>query len=414
MKETGLGLDSKALDELLVGVKNPEDFNQMLRGLTKSLIERALEAELTVHLGHELGKTIGNEAGNVRNGKSKKRVQGEFGAVELEIPRDRQSSFEPQLIAKGQRRSEVLDKAILSLYARGMSTRDIEAQLKELYQVDVSPALISSVTDAILDEVKAWQNRPLAALYPIVYLDCIFVKLRSRESGAVHTQAVFVAVGVNLDGYKDVLGLWIERNEGAKFWLGVLTELKNRGLEDVFIFCVDGLKGFPQAIETVFPKSQVQLCMVHLLRYCLNFVPWKERKAVAADLKAIYNAPTEEQAKLALEAFERQWNTQFPAIAQAWRRNWDRIIPIFDYPSEIRRAIYTTNVIESLNYTLKKVVKTRGAFPDEDSLFKVLYLAIRNAQTDWTMPIRDWKPALNWFATIFGDRLTDRMRTQNP
>jgi putative transposase len=413
MKEAGVGLDPKVLDELLEGVKKPEDFNQMLRGLTKSLIERALEAELTVHLGHEAGKAVGNESRNVRNGKSKKTVQGQLGRVELEIPRDRQSSFEPQLIGKGQRRTEVLDKAILSLYARGMSTRDIEAQIKELYDVDVSPTLISTVTDTVLEEVKAWQNRPLSNLYPIVYLDCIFVKLRHRETGMVSSQAVFVAVGVNLDGYKEVLGLWIERNEGAKFWLGILTELKNRGLEDVFIFCVDGLKGFPQAIEAVYPKSQVQLCMVHLLRYCLNFVPWKERKAVAADLKAIYSAATEQQAELALEAFEKQWNNQFPAIAQAWHRNWDRIIPIFDYPQDIRRAIYTTNVIESLNYTLKKVVKTRGAFPDEDSLFKVLFLAIQNAQTDWTMPIRDWKKALNWFATIFGDRLTDRMRTQN-
>lgn len=284
----------KLLDGLLAGVKNPEDFNQMLRGLAKDLMERALAAEMTVHLGHEHGQAVVNAAGNVRNGSSKKRVQGEYGAVELEIARDRQGSFEPQLIEKGQRRTELLDKAILSLYARGMSNRDIEAQLKDLYEVEVSPTLISTVTDAVLEQVKAWQNRPLAALYPIVYLDCIFVKL--RESGVVRSQAVFVAIGVNLEGHKEVLGLWIEANEGAKFWLGVLSELKSRGLEDVLIFCVDGLKGFPQAIEAVYPKSQVQLCMVHLLRYCLNFVPWKLRKAVAADLRAIYSAPTEAQA----------------------------------------------------------------------------------------------------------------------
>jgi putative transposase len=404
------GIDPKVLDELVAGIQSSEDFKDLLKQLNKGLLERVLEAEMTHHLGHESGGAVTNAEGNTRNGKGKKKVQGDFGQVELDIPRDRQASFEPLIVPKHQRLISGMDEKILALYAKGMSTRDIESSLQELYEVEISPTLISQVTDAVREEVKLWQMRPLDELYPVVYLDCIFVKLRSE--GVVKSQAVFVAIGLNLDGNKEVLGLWIERSEGATFWLGVLNDLQNRGLEDVFIFCVDGLKGFPEAIEAVYPQSQVQLCIVHLIRNSLNYVPWKDRKELAADLKAIYNAPNEQAAEQALVTFEQTWNPLYPSVAQVWRRHWQRIIPLFNYPVEIRKAIYTTNVIESLNYSLKKVVKTRGAFPDEDSLFKVLYLAIKNVQKKWTMPIRDWRRALNWFATLFGDRLTMRLDTR--
>ena len=404
-------IQSEVLDELLQDVETSDDLQGVLRQLSKQLIERALEAEITEHLGHENGGVVINPAGNTRNGSSKKSVQGEFSEVELDVPRDRQASFEPQLVKKHQRRLAGLDERILSLYAKGLSTRDIQDELKEFYEVDVSPTLISEVTDAVLEEVKAWQSRPLDELYPVVYLDCIFVKL--RVDGVVRSQAVYVAIAINLDGIKEVLGLWVSHSEGAKFWLGVLTELKQRGLEDVFIFCVDGLKGFPEAIEQVYPQSQIQLCIVHLLRNSLGFVPWKKRKNVAKDLKKIYTAPSEEAAEKALTEFEQQYKDNYPIIAQQWRRHWSNIIPIFDYPADVRKAIYTTNVIESLNYSLKKPLKTRGAFPSEDALLKVLYLALQNASKKWTMPIKNWKKALNWFAQLFGDRLTIRLFTQN-
>ncbi len=403
----------EVLDELVKGIKTEDDLNSVMRQLSKGLLERILETEMTEHLGHEVGGEVINPEGNIRNGKSKKTLKGELGQLELDIPRDRQASFEPQLIKKQQRRLAGLDKRILSLYARGLSTTDIQAELKAMYNVEVSPSLISDITDAVLEEVRAWQQRPLESLYPVVYLDCIFVKL--RVEGVVRTQAVYVAIVISLDGIKEVLGLWIGRaaKEGAKFWLAVLSELKQRGLEDIFIFCVDGLKGFPEAIEQVYPQSQVQLCIVHLIRNSLNFVPWKVKKAVAKDLKAIYTAPSETAAAEALETFSEKYQSNYPTIAQLWRRHWQHIIPIFDYPADIRKAIYTTNVIESLNYSLKKSVKIKGAFPTEDSLLKVLYLAIDKVSQKWTMPIRDWKKALNWFAQIFGDRLLDRLDTQS-
>ncbi len=413
MAETKSRIDPEVLDDLLRGVDDERDLTGVLRQLSKQLIERVLEAELTEHLGHDPGEVVINPEGNVRNGSSKKTLKGELGQVDLDIPRDRQGNFEPQLVKKHQRRLAGLDERILSLYARGLSTRDIQAELKELYEVEVSPTLISEVTDAVLAEVKAWQQRPLDALYPVVYLDCIFVKL--RVDGMVRTQAVYLAIAINLQGLKEVLGMWVGKDpkEGAKFWLSVLNELKQRGLDDVFIFCVDGLKGFPDTIEQVYPHSQVQLCIVHLIRNSLAFVPWGKRKTVARDLKAIYTAANEEQARDALEVFEQTHQDSYPTIAQLWRRNWDHIIPIFDYPADIRRAIYTTNVIESLNYSLKKPLKTRGAFPTEDALRKVLYLAIMQASKKWTMPIRDWKKALNWFAQLFGARLLDKLGTQN-
>ncbi len=405
-------VSNEMLDELVAGIRSEEDLNVVMRQLSKGLLERVLEAELTEHLGHENGGVVSNPEGNVRNGVSKKRVKGELGEVELEVPRDRQGEFEPQLVQKHQRRLAGLDKKILSLYARGLSTRSIQDELKEMYEVEVSPSLISEVTDAVLTEVRAWQARPVEALYPVVYLDCIFVKLRVD---VVRTQSIYVAIAINLNGTKEVLGLWVgrEAKEGAKFWLGVLTELQQRGLEDVFIFCVDGLKGFPEAIEQVYPQSTVQLCIVHLIRNSMVFVPWKNRKSVANDLKAIYNAANETAAEMALAAFEQKYQNSYPTVAQLWRRNWHNIIPIFDYPADIRRAIYTTNVIESLNYCLKKPLKTRGAYPTEDALLKVLYLAINKASERWTMPIQDWRKALNWFAQLFGARLLDRLDTQN-
>ncbi len=413
MAKTESRIDAKILDDLLRGVDSERDLTGVLRQLSKQLIERVLETELTEHLGHEPGEVVINPEGNVRNGSSKKTLKGELGQVDLDIPRDRQGNFKPQLVKKHQRRLAGLDERILSLYARGLSTRDIQAELKELYEVEVSPTLISEVTEAVLAEVKLWQQRPLDALYPVVYLDCIFVKL--RVEGVVRTQAVYLAIAINLQGLKEVLGMWVgkDQKEGAKFWLSVLSELKQRGLGDVFIFCVDGLKGFPDAIEQVYPHSQVQLCIVHLIRNSLTFVPWGKRKTVARDLKAIYTAANEEQARDALEVFEQTYRDSYPTIAQLWRRNWDHIIPIFDYPADIRRAIYTTNVIESFNYSLKKPLKTRGAFPTEDALRKVLYLAIMQASKKWTMPIRDWKKALNWFAQLFGARLLDKLGTQN-
>jgi putative transposase len=406
-------ISNEVLDELVKGIRTEDDLNAVMRQLSKELLERVLEAEMTEHLGHDPGGVVINPEGNTRNGVSKKTVKGELGEVELEIPRDRQGEFEPQLVKKHQRRLAGLDKKILSLYARGLSTRDIQGELKEMYEGEVSPSLISEVTDAVLTEVKAWQSRPLEELYPVVYLDCIFVKL--RVEGVVRTQAVYLAIAINLNGIKEVLGLWVgrEAKEGATFWLGVLTELQQRGLEDVFIFCVDGLKGFPEAIEQVYPESQVQLCIVHLIRNSMTFVPWKNRKLVTKDLKTIYDAPSEAAAEAALTAFEEKYQDSYPTVAQLWRRNWLNIIPIFDYPADIRRAIYTTNVIESLNYSLKKPLKTRGAFPTEDALLKVLYLAISRAAERWTMPIRDWRKALNWFAKLFGARLLDRLDTQN-
>jgi len=412
-KKRETGISSEVLDELVKGIQTEEDFNAVIRQLSKGMLERVLEAEMTEHLGHEPGGEVINSEGNTRNGVSKKTVKGDLGELDLAIPRDRQGEFEPQLIKKHQRRLAGLDRKILSLYARGLSTRDIQDELKEMYEVEVSPSLVSEVTDAVLSEVRSWQSRALEALYPVVYLDCIFVKL--RVDGSVRTQAVYVAIAINLEGLKEILGLWVgrEAKEGATFWLSVLTELQQRGLEDVFIFCVDGLKGFPEAIEQVYPQSQVQLCIVHLIRNSMTFVPWRDRKEVAKDLKAIYTAASEKTAEEALTAFEEKYGQNYPTVAQIWRRNWLNIIPIFDYPADIRKAIYTTNVIESLNYSLKKPLKTRGAFPTEDSLMKVLYLAINKVSTKWTMPIHNWRQALNWFAQLFGDRLLDRLDTQN-
>jgi putative transposase len=395
-----------AIDTLLKNYKTPEEIigeNGLLQQLTKAVLQRALQAEMTLHLGHEKHASVSNKEGNARNGSSLKTIKGEFGNMPIEIPRDRDSSFEPLIIPKGQTRFPGFDDRVISLYSRGMTTREIQGHLEEIYGVEVSPALISIVTDAVAEEVKIWQNRPLDAVYPIVYMDAIRVK--ARGNGHVVNKAVYLAIGVNLDGAKEVLGMWVSENEGAKFWLQVVTELKNRGLQDIFIACVDGLKGFPEAIETVYPETQVQLCIVHMVRNSLRFVSWKQRKQVAADLKLIYQSATAEQAEMELTAFEAKWDKTHPTISMSWRRNWAQVIPFFAYPADIRKVIYTTNTIESLNMSLRKVTKNRGSFPTDEAMLKLLYLALKNIAKKWTLPIRDWKAAMNRFTILFEGRM---------
>ena len=396
---------NELLDELLSDYQRPEDLigeNGLLKQLTKRLVERALDAEMTAHLGHERHAPVANASGNTRNGRSRKTLKGEFGELPIEVPRDREGSFEPQIVPKHQTRWTGFDDKVLSLYARGMTVREIQAHLQEMYGAEVSPSLISNVTDAVVDEVKLWQARPLDAVYPIVYLDCIHVKVRD---GAVRAKAVYLSISITLTGEKEVLGLWLSPNEGAKFWLQVVTELKNRGVQDIFVACVDGLKGFPEAIEAVFPATTVQLCIVHMVRHSLNYVSWKRRPEVAADLKRIYTAATADEAEQRLAEFEARWDSEYLPIGQSWRRNWPRLIPFFDYPPEIRKVIYTTNAIESVNMSLRKLTKNRGAFPSDEALVKLFYLALRNISKKWTMPIRDWKAALNRFTIQFEGRL---------
>ena len=405
MNKRNHDVSDELVSSLLANYKKPEDLigeNGLLKQLTKLLVEKALDAEMTEHLGHDRHAPVANPAGNARNGRSRKTLKGEFGALPIEVPRDRQGSFEPQLIPKHQTRWAGFDDKILSLYARGMTVREIQAHLEEMYGAEVSPSLISTVTDAVVDEVKAWQARPLDPVYPIVYLDCIHVKVRE---GAVRVKAVYLAIGVTMAGEKEVLGLWLAQTEGAKFWLQVVTELKNRGVQDIFIACVDGLKGFPEAIETVFPHATVQLCIVHMVRHSLNYVSWKRRAEVAADLRRIYTAATADEAEQRLTEFETKWDGEYLPIGQSWRRNWPRLIPFFDYPAEIRKVIYTTNAIESVNMNLRKLTKNRGAFPSDEALVKLFYLALRNISKKWTMPIRDWKAALNRFTIQFEGRL---------
>ncbi len=402
--------EDRLIKELLAKYQSPEDLvgeNGLLKRLTKKLVEGALGAEMTHHLGYEKHQAAAPGSGNWRNGASSKKLKGDFGEVEIEVPRDRNGSFEPKIVAKHQRRFTGFDDKILSMYARGMTTREIEGHLEEIYGVEVSASLISEVTDAVLEEVKAWQNRPLENLYPIIFLDALVVKM--RHEGRVDNRAVYVAIGIDLQGQKDVLGLWTSANEGAKFWLQVLTDLKNRGVKDVFIACVDGLKGFPQAIEAVFPEALVQLCIVHLTRASLNFVGWKERKQVASDLKAIYRAASAEQAAQELETFSLKWSQRYPTIAPLWTRNWERVIPFFAFPAEIRRIIYTTNAVESLNMSLRKIIKTRAAFPSEEAALKLLYLALGNVIKRWET-VQHWKAALSRFTLLWEDRISAAMK----
>jgi len=400
-----MAIDTKLIDQLLDGYRKPEQIigeNGLLKQLTKAILERALNAELTEHLGYEKHDPVGYGSGNSRNGTTRKKLKGDFGEIELEAPRDREGSFEPKIVAKGQTRFTGFDEKILSMYARGMTTRDIQGHLEEIYGVEVSPTMISTVTEAVAEEVKTWQSRPLESLYPIVYLDALYVKI--RESGQVQNRAVHVAIGIRLDGSKEVLGMWTAANEGAKFWLQVLTELRNRGVEDVFIACVDGLKGFPEAIEVVYPKTQVQLCIVHLVRASLKYVSWKQRRAAAADLRKIYTATTAEAAEQALEEFAAKWDATHPTISQIWRRNWARVIPFFAFSPEIRKVIYTTNAVESLNMTLRKVTKTRASFPTEEAALKLLYMALQKVAKKWST-VQGWPEALNRFQILWPERM---------
>ena len=399
-------IDNELIDDLLKDYKKPEDLigeNGLLKQLTKRLLERVMAAELTEHVGYEKHDPAGNNSGNSRNGKSSKTLRGSFGRMPLEVPRDRNGTFAPQIIEKHQTRFTGFDENIISLYARGLSTREIQEHLEEIYHVEVSPALISNVTEEVIDEVRAWQNRELEAVYPIMYLDAIQFKI--RDSGHIKNKAVYLAIGINLEGFKEVLGLWIAQSEGAKFWLQVVTELKNRGVQDIFIACVDGLKGFPEAIETVFPQTTVQLCIVHLVRHSLSYVGWKQRKEVAADLRLVYTAATADAAEQKLVEFAAKWDEKFPTITKSWRTNWPRVIPFFAHPPEIRKVIYTTNAIESLNMSLRKVTKTRGSFPNDEAAAKLLYLALRNISKKWTQKVHDWQAALNRFAIIYEGRL---------
>lgn len=401
-----MAMKVEIIDELLKEYKTADDIfgeNGLVKQFVKAISERALQAELTTHLGYEKHEVKGNNSGNSRNGASSKVIKGEFGQTEIEIPRDRSGTFDPQFIAKGQTRFDGFDAKILSMYARGLTTRDIQAQLQELYGVEVSATLISNVTDAVLDEVKAWQSRPLDRIYPILYLDALIVKIKMDKQ--VINKAIHLALGINMDGEKELLGMWSNTTEGAKFWLSVLTELKNRGVQDILICCCDGLTGFPAAIEAVFPSAKVQLCIVHLVRQSLRFVGWKDRKAVAADLKLIYGSATLEEAEMALTAFAEKWDKQFPSISPIWLRHWENVTPFFDYPPEIRKVIYTTNAIESMNMTLRKVMKNKRIFPSDDAAFKQIYLALQNISKKWTLPIRDWKPALARFMIEFDGRV---------
>jgi len=400
----------EVIEELLQGYCRPEDLlgeDGLFKQLKKRLLERALDAELTEHLGYEKGDPAGRGTGNSRNGYSSKTVVGDDGAIEIAVPRDRNSSFEPQIVPKGQTRFEGFDERIISLYARGLSVREIQGHLQELYSVEVSPDLISRVTDAVLEEVQDWQNRPLDRVYPVIFFDALRVKI--RDEGLVRNKAVYVALALTMEGEKEVLGLWIEQTEGAKFWLKVINELKNRGVQDVLIAVVDGLKGFPEAIATVFPETIVQTCIVHLIRNSLAFVSWKDRKIIMPDLKAIYRAETADAARQQLERFETNWGKRYPAIGAAWRRAWEHVIPLFAFPPAIRKMIYTTNAVESLHRSLRKIIKIRGSFPNDAAALKLLYLAIRNAGLHWRRPI-EWTAAMGQFAILFGDRFETSAR----
>jgi putative transposase len=394
------------LDELMQNYQSPEDLlgeAGLLNQLKKALLERALEGELTHHLGYEKHSPSGKRSGNSRNGHSNKRVLAKDGEFSIHVPRDRQSEFAPQIIKKNQRRFDGFDDKIISMYARGMTTREIQGHLQEIYQVEVSADFISTVTDSVLEEVREWQSRPLDQFYPILFFDALRVHV--KQDGRVFDKSIYVALGVNRYGLKEILGLWAAQSEGAKFWLAVMTELQHRGVKEVLIACVDGLKGLPEAIESVFAKTQVQLCIVHQMRNSLAFVSYKDRKAVAQDLKAIYAAATLAEAETKLEEFDEKWSSRYAMIAKSWRANWTRLIPMFNYSAEIRRAIYTTNAIESMNMSLRKIIKNRGLFPNDEAVFKILYLALRNISKKWTMPIKNWAAAMNQFAILFPDRV---------
>ena len=396
-------VSDELIDQWLKEGRKPEDVNDLLKQITKAVLERAMQAEMAEHLGYEKHDPAGDNSGNSRNGLSRKTLKGDFGELELETPRDRNSEFEPRMVKKHQTRWTGFDDKILSMYARGMSTRDIQAHLEEMYQVEVSPSLISEVTDGVMEEARAWQNRPLESFYGVAFLDALFVKM--RHEGRVENRAVYVAIGINLEGRKEVLGLWTSSTEGAKFWLNVLTELRNRGVRDVYLFSVDGLKGFPQAIESIYPQAQVQLCIVHMVRASLNYVTWQDRKKAVADLKLIYRAVTAGEAERQLREFETKW-PKYPAVVKLWRENWEHVIPFFAFPEEIRKVVYTTNAVESLHMSLRKIIKTRGSFPTEEAAIKLLYLALTKTVEKW-QTVQHWKQMLNYLDTFCGERIRE-------
>jgi putative transposase len=409
-----MAIDERLIDELLKDYKRPEEIigaNGLLKQLTKAVLERVLEGEMTEHLGYEKHAPAGDHQGNPRNGKSRKILKGEFGELEVETPRDRQATFEPKIIGKRQTYWTGFDDKILSMYARGMRTREIQGHLEEIYGIEVSPASISNVTAGVLEDVKQWQNRPLDEVYPIMYLDGLTVKI--RKEGHIQNKPIYVLLGIKVEGRKEVLGLWTAQTEGMEFWLQVLSELKGRGVRDIFLTCVDRLKGFPEAIAAIYPRTAVQLCIVHLVRASLSYVPWKLRKdqvpwklrkSAVADLQAIYRATTVAAAEQALGELEAKWKA-YPRVSQVWRRNWSQVTPFFNYPPEIRRAIYTTNSVVSLNRSLNKIIKIHGGFADEDAALKLLFLALRQAAKKWTKPIPHWDDALNHFMILSPERM---------
>lgn len=405
---------AKPKDDLIEQLLKDVDFSKLtteqitgesglLKQLTKRIVEKAMNTEMKDHLGYEINNPDGNNTGNSRNGTSRKTVLTDIGDIDIAVPRDRNSEYEPQIIKKHQRRFDGFDDKIISMYARGMTTRDIQGHLKDIYGVDVSPVLISNVTDDVIKDAKEWQNRLIDKTYPVVYFDALVVN--GRTEGKAAKKSVYIALGLDMQGKKDVLGLWIGESEGAKFWMGIMTELKNRGVEDILIACIDGLKGLPEAINAVYPKTHIQLCIVHMIRNSTRFVSYKERKSLCSDLKQIYSAPSEKQGRDALDDFAEKWDLKYPMISKSWKNNWANLSEFFAYPPDIRKIIYTTNAIESLNFSLRKVTKNRSAFPNDDAILKIMFLALTNASKRWTMPIRDWGAALNQLAVYFEDRI---------
>jgi len=398
-------IPQELLEQLIPGPVTPAEFEDIFQRFKKAFMERALGAEMTQHLGYKAGEVKPEGASNHRNGKGRKTVLTDSGEVSIEVPRDRQGTFEPQLIGKHERRFTGFDDKIIAMYARGMSVREIQKFLAEMYAVDVSPDLISRVTDAVVEEVTAWQSRPLEPVYPVVFFDALRVKI--REDAVVRNKAVYLALAVLPDGTRDILGLWIENTEGAKFWMKVFNDLKTRGVEDILIAVTDGLKGMPEALEVTFPATTLQTCIVHLIRNSLDYASYRDRKALAAAVKPIYTAPSAEAAEAALQAFETgEWGRRYPTVVAAWRRAWDRVIPFFAFPPDVRRIIYTTNAIESVNAQVRKIIKTRGHFPSDEAATKLIWLALRNITAEWSRPAYNWKSAMNQFAILYGDRFT--------
>jgi transposase-like protein len=401
-----MAITKEVLDELLKEYKGPDDFygpDGLIKQLSKALIERVMQAELTEQIGYEKSESGQKVTANRRNGKSTKTLRSDQGPMEIEVPRDRDGEFEPQIVGKHQREWRGFDDKILSMYSLGMSTQGIQENLKEIYNVDVSPELISRATDEVKGLVEEWRSRPLEAFYPVLFLDALRVNI--RDEGHVGKKAVYLALAIRLDGQKELLGMWIEQNEGSKFWMGILNELKNRGVQDILIAAVDGLSGFPDAINAVFPKTEVQMCIVHMVRNSVKYVPYKDRKAVTTDLKEIYLAPCEDAAKTALEKFAGKWDGKYPAISKSWRSRWNEVIPYMKFSPEIRKAIYTTNAVESVNYTLQRNLKTRQSFPNDEAAMKLIFMILRRISKRWTMPIRNWGEAMHQFSVIYGDRV---------